>query len=248
MKRRSAPTLIGMVFLSAVLAATGIPVPTRAQPPTATPTAALSTPTPAPPPDVHGRWAITRTWFRRCPACAFPVTLTTPWVISQTGIDVRVDRGPRGGIVGDGAGGGYLELEGVESSGPLTLRFWYATLRVSADGNTFDGEFNGSESLINPCGSSPPQVTCFASLGYIRGQRIEPRVTPTSPPGLPTPGTSTSVPATAAVPETPIATSTPAPAAPATVPPASVTATAAPTATPAPPPLIRRYIPMVYWH
>jgi hypothetical protein len=113
------------------------------------------------------------------------VIRTVPWVITQAGADVRVDRGPRGSVLGSGPA--YLTLEGIESEGFSVLRLWYATLFVSADGNFFEGAFNGSERSGNPCGDDPPEVTCFVSAGWIRGLRVDPIATAPAPPGPPTP-------------------------------------------------------------
>jgi hypothetical protein len=174
-------------------------------------TAGAQTPTPGvpagPPIDIHGEWAITRTYVRRCPRCAAPVIRTVPWEITQTGADVRVDRGLRGTVTG--AGPAFLHLEGTESEGFGLQRFWYATLHVSADGNWFEGPFSGSEQMQNPCGDSPPSVTCLVSAGWIRGQRVAPLATVPPPPGppiLPPPA-----PTETATPIPPTETSTPAP-------------------------------------
>jgi hypothetical protein len=217
--------------------------PARAQPlPSATPSPTVI----LPPPLVAGAWSITRTWARSCPGCSFSISRTTTWQISQFGIDVRVDKGPRGTIVGAPDGTGLMNLEGVESSGPDVYRFLYSTLRVTADGNHFEGGFNGTESIGNPCGEEPPLVTCFASGGYLRAVRLgilTPMPTPPGPPlptGLPSPfplpsGTVTP-PASATPIATPTATTTP------TDPP-SATPAASPTARPPAP----SYLPIVLW-
>lgn len=160
-----------------------------------------------PPPDLAGRWSITRTWYRSCPRCGTTIIRTTPWVITQTLGTVRVNRGPRGSVIGDANGGGLLALEGAETEGISVLRFWYGTLRVSADGNYFEGAFNGSEQLQNPCGSNPPEVTCFANAGWLRAQRIDPIATVPRPPGPPT-AVASAVPPSASATATPIATPT----------------------------------------
>jgi len=228
-----------VVLASILAAALSHGAPAVAQPPLPpTPTAGPT----LPPPDIGGRWSITRAWHRRCPACARTVVLTTPWLIQQSGAEVRVDRGPRGAIVSDGAGGGYLALEGIEQSGPSTLRLWYATLRVSPGGSVFEGAFDGSEQTLNPCGSNPPIVTCFASAGWIRAQRVEP-ATPTPTPPVPPAATATAVsPTTAAtataVSPTTAATATAPPTAPVPAPATTVPPPPAPTPTvPATPPV-----------
>jgi hypothetical protein len=176
--------------------------------------------------DIHGDWSITRSYYRSCPRCGFPVVRTVPWVITQTGADVRVDRGPRGTVTG--AGPAYLSLEGTESDGFGVQRFWYATLFVSVDGNSFEGTFNGSERGANPCGDEPPAVTCFVSAGWVRGTRIRPFATP--PPLPPPPGPPTApAPATATVAPPVVATASPTAPPPGTP---SPTATNAPTARP----------------
>jgi hypothetical protein len=260
--------LLAMLWSAVALGlamSTGPVPPTNAQAPTATPTSIAATPSPTPalplpplgpPPVIAGRWSITRTWYRQCPGCSRVVTLTTPWTITQSGGEVRVDRGPRGVIFDDGAGGGYLNLEGFESSGPLTLRFWYSTLRVSPGGNSFEGAFNGSEVLQNPCGDRPPSVTCFASTGWLRAQRIDPIPTVPTPPGPPTPvasatsvptETETTTPTPAPTTATPTAPSTSRPTETGTAAPSpSATLSPSPTPTPSatPPPVpARRFMP-----
>lgn len=170
--------------------APGLVTRAGAQPPAPSPS-----PPPPPPPDISGDWSITRTWYRRCPACGGTIVRTTPWVITQSGSDVRIDRGPRGSIVGTAAGGGYLALEGLEQQAEGSLRFWYGTLFVDPSGNTFEGGLNGSERIANPCGAVPPIVTCFASGGYLRAQRVRPIATVPTPPGPPTPAPPTATPA-----------------------------------------------------
>lgn len=175
-----------------------------------------------PVPDLAGQWSVTRSWYRRCPGCSASIVRTTDWVVTQTGADVRVDVGLSGGLVGTSTGGAYLSLEGLESAPEGPMRFAYATLFVQPDGSAFEGEFGGSERLANPCGPEPPLVTCFASAGYLRAQRVS---APGTPP-LPTPGGT--APATATAPTsapTWIASAT------ATATPPAPTATATPSAT-----------------
>lgn len=169
------------------------PPPTAA---TAT-TAPVATGTPIPAPDITGTWSITRSWLRACPACSRPVVRTTTWRIDVAGSDVAVQRGPRGTIRPDGAGGGLLDLDGLESEGDLVLRLAYATLRVEPDGRSFEGAFGGSERGPNPCGDEPQVVTCFASAGWLRAVRLggPPTPSPTatgSAPGPPTPPAASS--------------------------------------------------------
>lgn len=187
--------------------ATGGPSPTAGPSPTLL----------LPPPDIAGTWSVSRTWYRSCPGCAFPVSRTATWRISQFGINVSVDSGPRGVIVGAPDGSGYLTLDGVESSGPDVFRFLYATLRVQPDGAYFEGGFNGSESILNPCGSTPPQVSCSASNGWLTARRVAPPPASATPPGpppptdLPTPFPLPSATATPPVTATPTASATPVP-------------------------------------
>jgi hypothetical protein len=159
--------MMGVVWMPSSPTAPGI----QAQAPTTTPTM-IPVPPPAPLPDLNGTWSITRSWYRGCPDCGMPMTLSSTWVISQTGSAVLMKQGPRGELIQDGAGGVYLRLEGLEQSGPLTLRFHYAGLRVSANGLTIEGGFSGSERLENPCGDRPVVVTCFANAGYMRATRL----------------------------------------------------------------------------
>jgi hypothetical protein len=235
----------GLVLLaaSAALALPSAGRPAGAQPPatdTPSPTAIL------PPPDISGDWSITRSWYRSCPGCGFVVTRTTSWRISQFGINVTVDKGLRGLIVGAVGGGGLLSLEGVESSGPDVYRFQYATLRVAPDGSSFEGGFNGSESTSNPCGEDPPVVSCFATNGYLTARRIGlglPTASPPGPPvptGLPSPFPLPSGTATPAASATPRATDTPPP---------SATPTASPSPSPSatPRPWWRALLPIVTW-
>ena len=205
------------------------PAPTSAPTTPAPPTAV-----PPPPPDISGEWSITRSWWRSCPGCGMPIVRTTSWIITQRGSEVSVDRGPQGSVSATPGGGGLLHLEGLEQSGEGVLRFWYGTLRVGPGGNTFDGGFNGSERISNPCGSTPPIVTCFASSGYLDARRINPIATVPTPPGP-----RTAVPTAPSLAPSPSAPSTNAPSASATV---SPTAVPAPSGTPAPP-IYRRFIP-----
>jgi hypothetical protein len=137
-----------------------------------------------PPVDIHGEWSITRAYYQSCQGCGSPVVRTVPWVIAQTGADITIDRGLRGVVTGSGPA--YLELTGLESGGFDVQRFWYGTLRVSADGNSFEGGFGGTIEMQNPCGSMPPLVTCSVWGGWIRGIRVTPRPTQPTPPGPPT--------------------------------------------------------------
>lgn len=202
------------------------PAPTLTPGPSATPL--------LPPPSIAGDWSISRTWYRSCPGCGFPVSRTTTWRITQFGVHVTVDKGLRGVIVGAADGTGLLSLEGVESAGPDVYRFLYATLRVSADGSRMEGGFNGSESTSNPCGEDPPMVSCFAQNGYLTGRRIgllTPVPSPPGPPvptGLPTPFPLPSDTATPPSTATPTATDTPLP------PTLTLTPSATATATPRP--------------
>jgi hypothetical protein len=237
----SGPARVGLALaltLGAVVATWPATRSAVAQPPTPTATASPS----VPPPDISGVWSITRTWLRGCPGCGRGVIRATPWRITQSTGAVRVDRGPRGTVVGDGVGGGWLTLDGPETDGADVYRFWYSTLRVSPDGNHFEGAFDGSESINNPCGDDPPLVTCFASAGWLTAQRVSPVATvptppgppglPTPPPGLPTPGpTETSVP----TPTVPTPTRMPATATPSPLPSPSPTAH----------PLWRAFLPLV---
>jgi hypothetical protein len=118
-----------------------------------------------------------------------PVVRTTTWDIAVFSDSVRVAGGPRGTLRGDGAGGGLVDLEGLESAAGSTMRFHYATLRVDPDGLRMEGGFAGSERLANPCGSTPPTVTCFVDAGWLRATRLDVTPVPTgpSPPGPPTP-------------------------------------------------------------
>lgn len=169
------------------------PTPSPAPASATAPIAPTATPSPTlePVPWIAGTWSITRSWYRRCPGCAAPVTLSSTWRIQQDGFAVRVERGPAGGILPDGAGGGYLALEGPESAGPLTLRLYYAGLRVAPDGAFFEGTMNGSEQRDNPCGDRPPIVSCFVSAGWIQGRRLEAAPSPTlAPAPSPTPSPS----------------------------------------------------------
>jgi len=226
-----------LVFLSASRTA-----PSVAQVPTAT-TSATTTPvltpsaspvaTTLPPPDLTGEWSITRSWWRWCPGCGGgAVVRTTPWVLTQVGATVRIDRGPRGSLTSVAGGGAYLTLEGLENDPSGLFRFWYGTLFVSPDGLTFEGAFNGSERIANPCAPEPPILSCSASAGYLRAYRVAGRITPsaTSPPASPAtpPLGETSTP-----PETPSATAAPTRTPPPPVPSATPTATA--SATPRPP-------------
>jgi len=186
LRRRAAagPRLAALV-LGMALAGLGLGGRVAAQPPLPTP--APGAPTPAgPPPDLGGEWSITRTWYRGCPGCGWPMVRTTRWVILQRGAEVRVDRGPRGIVTGDAVGGGTLALAGPETGGFDVQRFWYGTLFVRPGGNTFEGGFGGSESIANPCGDRPPQVTCFVSAGWLRAVRVSPVATMPAPPGPPT--------------------------------------------------------------
>lgn len=212
-----------------------------AQPPAPTaPTTPGATATTLPAPDIAGTWSITRSWLRACPSCSRPVVRTTTWRIEVEGGDVAVQRGPRGTLRPDGAGGGYLDLAGLETEGDLVLRLAYATLRVAPDGRSFDGAFGGSERGPNPCGDDPPFVTCFASAGWLSAVRLSGGTTPTTtatgspPPASPPP--STPPPSTA----TPAPTATPSPPPP-TAP--SVTATAPPTPAATPTWPWRRFAP-----
>lgn len=229
---------VGAVIIAAVLAGPSrTPFPAGAQGPTPTesPTAvATPTPAPPPPPSIAGRWSITRTWYRRCPGCGAAVTLTTPWTIEQAGSAVRVDRGPRGAVVVDASGNAWLALEGLEQGATSTFRFWYASLRVAGDGNGFEGAFDGSEHASNPCGERPPTVTCFASVGWIRGRRLDAAATAT-PPATDTPSAAATASPTATPPPAPTAASPTAtvsasPTATAATPTSTSTPTAAPTA------------------
>jgi hypothetical protein len=227
-----------------------LPVPAggAGRPVQATPTpAATATGAALPIPDLGGEWSLTRTWYRRCPGCGVPVIRTTPWVITQVGAEVRVNRGPRGWLTPH-PGGAYLALEGLETDGLGVLRFWYATLRVSADGSLFEGGFNGSETLQNPCRAEPPAVTCVVSAGTVRAQRVRPigpGPTPPLPPTL-SPTETTTATATAAARAsaspppslTPVASPSPWPPAPTAPPPA---------ASASPPPSVpsARYLPLV---
>jgi len=162
---------------------------------------------------IEGRWSVTRSWYRRCPACGMPVVRTTTWDITVLSDSVRVAGGPRGTVRGDGAGGGLVDLEGLESAAGSTMRFHYATLRVGPDGLRMEGGFAGSERLANPCGSIPPTVTCFVDAGWLRATRLDVTPVPTGPPppGPPTPIATASATATATVisaPATPTATLT----------------------------------------
>jgi hypothetical protein len=212
------------VLIAAAIAGAAVLAPSIGAQPPPPPTPPATPATVGPPPDIAGEWSITRTWYRRCPRCGFPVIRTTPWEITQTGQTVRVDRGPRGVIVGAPGGGGYLSLEGPETGGFDVQRFWYATLHVSPSGNSFEGQFGGSETIQNPCGSSPPIVTCFASAGWIRAYRISPVATVPTPPGPPT-----------VLPPAPVETATPL-ATHTSQPYPTTTPTPLPTSTPSPSP------------
>ncbi|MCB9176873.1 MAG: hypothetical protein H6648_06895 [Caldilineae bacterium] len=197
---------------------------------------ATVTPTPAPLPDLSGVWSITRGWQRRCPGCSSPILLTSRWVIEQRGSELRMAQGPRGSLTRDGAGQARLTLEGLEQAGPSTLRFFYASLRVAEDGSGFEGGFDGSERVANPCGESPPVVTCFSTGGWLRATRIEAgSVTPTlAPTGTPAPPTGP-IPSPAAATASPTGAASPTPAASATPGPSPTPATRAtpgPSATP----------------
>lgn len=220
------PIALAAVGIAAGLGAVAEPGrPTSAQAPGPTETA-----TAYPVPDLAGEWSVTRSWYRRCPGCSASIVRTTDWVITQSGADVRVDVGLSGGLVGTAPGGAYLSLEGLESAPEGPMRFAYATLFVQPDGGAFEGEFGGSERLANPCGPEPPLVTCFASGGYLRAQRVS--ASGTRP--LPTPGGTASATATASTPApTWIATATATPPGP--------TATASPSATARP--LLSAYLP-----
>jgi hypothetical protein len=174
--------IVAAAGLASVWLALAAPAPeASAQPPPPVPTA---TPPPGPPIDLSGRWSVTRTYFRSCPRCGGAVIRTAPWRITQVAGDVRVDRGPRGAVVGSGPA--YLTLEGTETEGFSVQRFWYATLHVAVDGSRFEGAFNGSERMGNPCGGSPPEVTCLVSAGWITGVKLDPVATMPVPPGPPT--------------------------------------------------------------
>lgn len=209
-----------------------------AQPPPPTPVATAGA-TIAPPPDISGAWSVTRSWFRSCPRCGGAIIRTTTWTIRmEPGGGVRVDRGPVGGVVGDGVGGGWLTLEGLESQADSVYRFLYGSLRVHPGGDAFEGGFGGSERVTNPCGSSPPIVTCFASAGYLTAVRVAtltpiPGSGPTPGPisGSITPGPSPT-PGTPVLPPPPGSTTT---ATSAATPAASASATSAlPSASPSP--------------
>ncbi len=159
-----------------------------------------------------------------------------------------MEQGPRGTLFRDGAGAARLDLEGLEQAGPSTLRFHYASLVVAEDGSGFAGDFNGSERIANPCGISPPVVTCFSSNGWVRATRIE-RGGPTRTP-VPSPTLASSLTPTLA---TPTVTETSQPTVPPT---ASASSTPGPTVVPSatqapsqtPRPLSRRccYLPWVH--
>ncbi len=227
----------------------------------------MSTPgaTIAPAPDISGVWSVTRSWFRSCPRCGETTVRTTTWTIRMdSGGGVRVDRGPVGGVIGDGAGGGWLSLEGLESQADSVYRFFYGSLRVHPGGDSFEGAFSGSERTTNPCGSSPPIVTCFASAGYLTAIRVAtftpvpgssptPGASPTvgsgTPPPSASPGPSSTpgTPGTPALPPPPGSSSTPTPRVISTATPtASDTATAMPEAeTPVPALIDRAWLPVV---
>jgi hypothetical protein len=150
-----------------------------AQPPTATPGVP-----PGPPLQIGGEWSITRSYWRSCPHCGTVIVRTVPWVITQSGADVQVNRGLRGTVTGSGPA--LLSLEGTETGGFDAQRFWYATLRVAADGRSFEGAFNGSERISNPCGSEPPEVTCLVSAGWVRGVLVEAASVPPTDTPVPT--------------------------------------------------------------
>ncbi len=167
-----AAAVVGAVF--------GAASPAAAQPPTVTPVVPGG-----PPISMAGKWSITRSYWRSCPRCGTVIIRTVPWVITQNGADVRIDRGLRGTITGSGPA--LLSLTGTESGGFDAQRFWYATIRVAADGRNFEGGFDGSETISNPCGSDPPAVTCFVSAGWVRGTLVEaapgaPKATSTATP------------------------------------------------------------------
>lgn len=228
--------LLGLALTWALAAPPGRSL--RAQAPTATPTM-VPVPPPAAIPDLSGEWSVTRSWYRGCPGCSMPVTLSSTWVISQTGTALRMEQGPAGALVPDGVGGYRLQLEGLEQSGPLTLRFFYAGLRISADDRTLEGGFSGSERLQNPCGDRPVLVTCFANAGWLRATRLGgggSQATVVAPPATAAPSSTPTTPPTSTPTEAPSATPT-----------GSPTATVSPsvTASPTPrPPLL--YLPRVW--
>lgn len=223
------PTLSALTLASFLLALlVSALAPAAAAQPSPPPPPGPPAATAGPPPNIAGEWSITRTWFRSCPRCGFPVIRTTNWVITQTGQTVSVDRGPRGSIAG-APGGGYLTLAGPETGGFDVQRFWYGTLWVEPSGDSFQGQFAGSETIQNPCGSSPPIVTCLVSAGWVRAVRIRPRATippPASPTATPSSTTPTTATPTLAAPS---ATATPSASAAATI---AATATASPTSRP----------------
>lgn len=193
------------------------------------------TPTPPPPPsppallNVSGTWSVTRTWFRQCPACSFPVIRTTTWVIFQDGNHLRVDRGLRGTIQGY-----QIELHGTETDGHDKYYLAYHSLYVGPDGQTITGGFAGNETIQNPCDASPPRVTCFVHTGYLYAVRISP--VPTQPP-IPT-----LLPTVSLTPTRPAPTVMPSPPVPAE------TATATSTPVPTPVRVIstwRRFLPLI---
>ncbi|MFQ5856538.1 MAG: hypothetical protein ACE5LU_12945 [Anaerolineae bacterium] len=196
-------TLIAAVLLT--LAGSGASAPGAAQGEPTTPIT-TSTPLPSPPPpptapavpDVSGTWAVTRSWFRRCPRCSEPVIQGTTWRIIQSGHELRIDRGLRGTIEGYS-----IYLEGIESDGFNRYDFYYSRLYLSPDGLMITGEFAGSETVHNPCTLTPPIVTCFAHGGYFHAIRRSPA--PTSPPPPP------ELTATATPMPTLVATATPTP-------------------------------------
>jgi hypothetical protein len=174
--------------LPAVLAATWVVLGSTADRPAggAPPVGAQGTPSPVPtasatfvPPSIAGEWAVTRSYARSCPACAASVVRTVAWSITQVADEVRVDRGLRGSVTGVAGGGGYLALSGTESGTEGLLRYHYGTLRVAVGGDSFEGEFAGSERVANPCAAAPPLVTCFVSAGHVTGRRV--RGAPTQP-------------------------------------------------------------------
>jgi hypothetical protein len=121
-----------------------------------------------------------------------------------------VDRGLRGTIEGY-----EIQLEGIESDGFERFDFYYSRLYLSPDGLRITGEFVGSETLQNPCGLTPPIVTCFASGGYFHAIRRSPAATLLPPPPPEPPASETPTPTETPISLSPTPTGTPSPTEPA---------------------------------
>jgi len=231
--KRQVLALGALGALAAVAAAPAGVAPAGAQAPTASATASA---TALPVPDLAGEWSVSRTWFRQCPACGGSIARTTAWTVAQQGSSVRVDKGPRGALLGTADGGAWLTLEGLESGADGVLRFHYGTLRVAPGGSSFEGSFAGSERIANPCAQEPPVVTCFVSGGWLEARRRWPLASTTA-----TATGSPSSTGTAPVPVSP--TDPPTTIVPSTAPGGTATPALTPTDTAAPLPAVRAFLP-----